>query len=36
MKQFPKTGGKFDSSAGVEIQIQQVLANTMANGCPGK
>lgn len=25
MKQFPKAGGKFDSSAGVEIQIQARL-----------
>ena len=25
MKQFPKTGNKFDGSAGVEIQIQKVI-----------
>jgi hypothetical protein len=36
LKQFPKTGGKFDSSAGVEIQIQKVIAGAIARGCPGK
>jgi serine/threonine protein kinase len=29
MKQFPKQGGKFDSSAGVEIQIQARLQDQM-------
>jgi serine/threonine protein kinase len=36
LKQFPKQGGKFDSSAGVEIQIQQVIANAIRDGTPGK
>ena len=36
MKQFPKKGGKFDSSAGVEIQIQKVIAKAISGGCPGK
>lgn len=29
MKQFPKTSGKFDSSAGVEIQVQSLLRETI-------
>jgi hypothetical protein len=29
MKQFPKVGGKCDSSAGVEIQIQSRLQEQM-------
>jgi hypothetical protein len=29
MKQFPKAGGKCDSSAGVEIQIQKRLQQQM-------
>jgi hypothetical protein len=36
MKQFPKKNGKFDSSAGVEIQIQKVIAKAISAGCPGK
>ena len=36
LKQFPKHGGKFDGSAGVEIQIQQVIANVISDGTPGK
>ena len=35
MKQFPKAGGKFDSSAGVEIQIQSRLQEKMQS-VPGQ
>lgn len=32
MKQFPKSSGKFDSSAGVEIQVQKILQDAVKRG----